>query len=111
MCLCQPCVHAEAFVVLYVINHPIQDQLLPNALDAKMQRVEATLLHSFAGELDGARMALAVWGRRTASILSLLTIVFMGLASFQYPLAFYWVLLILILQRGPVLPAQVRFVT
>lgn len=59
-----------------------------------------------AGELDGGRMALALWGRRPAALISLLSIVFMGFNSFDNPLSFWWVLVVLILQRGPILPAQ-----
>lgn len=36
----------------------------------------------------------------------MLTVIALSIASFFNPLAFYWVVLILALQRGPVLPCQ-----
>lgn len=43
---------------------------------------------------------------RGATALGVLTIIALGISSFSNPLAFYWVLLILALQRGPILPCQ-----
>jgi hypothetical protein len=37
-----------------------------------------------------------------------LTIIGLAIYSFSNPLAFYWVVLVLALQRGPILPCQVR---
>jgi hypothetical protein len=37
-----------------------------------------------------------------------LTIIGLAIYSFSNPLAFYWVGLVLALQRGPILPCQVR---
>lgn len=58
------------------------------------------------GELDGGRMALGLFGRRAYQAVGVLTIIALAIASFFNPLAFYWVLLILTLQRGPILPCQ-----
>eukprot|EP00879_Flechtneria_rotunda_P029446 GHRR01031853.1.p1 GENE.GHRR01031853.1~~GHRR01031853.1.p1 ORF type:complete len:370 (+),score=107.16 GHRR01031853.1:447-1556(+) len=58
------------------------------------------------GELDGGRITLALFGRRSYTAIGVLTIIGLGLYSFNNPLAFYWVLLVLALQRGPILPCQ-----
>ncbi|PAN32170.1 hypothetical protein PAHAL_5G469100 [Panicum hallii] len=57
-----------------------------------------------AGELDGGRIALAMWGRKVSSRLSSLTIGLLGLAALFNDVAFYWVVLIFFLQRGPIAP-------
>lgn len=44
--------------------------------------------------------------RRAYSAVGVLTIIAMGIWSFSNPLLFYWVLLVLVLQRGPILPCQ-----
>lgn len=62
-----------------------------------------------AGDLDGGRIAAALWGRRPASLLSLATIAAMAVSSLASPLAFFWVALVLILQRGPVSPCSEEF--
>ncbi len=59
-----------------------------------------------AGELDGGRISLALFGRRGATALGVLTIATLAISSFSNPLAFYFVLLLLALQRGPILPCQ-----
>ncbi|KXZ55018.1 hypothetical protein GPECTOR_3g180 [Gonium pectorale] len=58
-----------------------------------------------AGELDGAKMVLGCWGRRTASAVSVLTTGALGFSALTgNALSFYWVLLLLFLQRGPIQP-------
>jgi len=57
-----------------------------------------------AGELDGGRIALAMWGRKVSSRLSSLTIGLLGIAALFNDVAFYWVVLIFFLQRGPIAP-------
>ncbi|KAG2483904.1 hypothetical protein HYH03_017226 [Edaphochlamys debaryana] len=60
-----------------------------------------------AGELDGAKMALGCWGRRAASAVSVLTLGALGFSAITgNALSFYWVLLVLFLQRGPILPCN-----
>eukprot|EP00878_Enallax_costatus_P024670 GHUV01026347.1.p1 GENE.GHUV01026347.1~~GHUV01026347.1.p1 ORF type:complete len:370 (+),score=121.97 GHUV01026347.1:911-2020(+) len=58
------------------------------------------------GELDGGRISLSLFGRRAYTAVGVLTIIAMGIWSFSNPLLFYWVLLVLVLQRGPILPCQ-----
>ncbi|XP_021769161.1 probable zinc metalloprotease EGY2, chloroplastic isoform X2 [Chenopodium quinoa] len=57
-----------------------------------------------AGELDGGRISFAIWGRKAAVRLTGASIVLLGLSSLFNDVAFYWVVLIYILQRGPIAP-------
>lgn len=57
-----------------------------------------------AGELDGGRIALAMWGRKVSSRISSLAIGLLGVAALFNDVAFYWVVLIFFLQRGPIAP-------
>lgn len=59
-----------------------------------------------AGEIDGGRIALGLWGRRGAAFCSVWSIAAMTGASFNNALSFYWLILILLLQRGPILPCE-----
>lgn len=59
-----------------------------------------------AGELDGARIAVSIWGRRTYNVLSIATIGVLAVTSLASSLSFYWVGLVLFLQRGPLLPCS-----
>ncbi|NJM76608.1 MAG: site-2 protease family protein [Acaryochloridaceae cyanobacterium RU_4_10] len=52
-----------------------------------------------AGQLDGGRMVQAVYGRKVAGRTTVVTLVFLGIASLVNPLALYWAAIILILQR------------
>lgn len=52
-----------------------------------------------AGQLDGGRIVQAIYGRRTASSTTILTLVFLVIATVINPLALYWGGLILILLR------------
>eukprot|EP00892_Ulva_mutabilis_P008227 jgi/Ulvmu1/5777/UM025_0031.1 len=58
------------------------------------------------GELDGGRIAHALWGRRAASRISVVLTLLLGLAGIVDSLALYWILLVLTLQRGPIVPQQ-----
>lgn len=53
----------------------------------------------------GPASAVAVLCRAYSAV-GVLTIIAMGIWSFSNPLMFYWVLLVLVLQRGPILPCQ-----
>ncbi|GJN37522.1 hypothetical protein PR202_gb26491 [Eleusine coracana subsp. coracana] len=57
-----------------------------------------------AGELDGGRIAFAMWGRKVASRLSSVAIGLLGISALFNDVAFYWVVLIFFLQRGPIAP-------
>ncbi|KAI4370552.1 hypothetical protein MLD38_018897 [Melastoma candidum] len=57
-----------------------------------------------AGELDGGRISFAIWGRKASARLTGISIVLLALSSFTNDVAFYWVVLIFFLQRGPIAP-------
>ncbi len=50
------------------------------------------------------RVALALWGRRTYSALALATAAVLAITSLASSLSFYWIGLLLFLQRGPLPP-------
>ncbi|BAY98848.1 peptidase M50 [Tolypothrix tenuis PCC 7101] len=52
-----------------------------------------------AGQLDGGRIVQAIYGRKTAGRASLATLILLGIVSLANPLAMYWAILILFLQR------------
>jgi membrane-associated protease RseP (regulator of RpoE activity) len=53
-----------------------------------------------AGSLDGGRMVQAIYGRKTAQTTTIATLVLLVLVSLVNPLALYWAVLILFLQRN-----------
>ncbi|TVQ20778.1 MAG: site-2 protease family protein [Leptolyngbya sp. DLM2.Bin15] len=53
-----------------------------------------------AGQLDGGRVMQAVYGRKVARWSTIITLIVLGIATFANPLALYWAVLILFLQRG-----------
>eukprot|EP00891_Asterochloris_glomerata_P003585 jgi/Astpho2/3585/e_gw1.00058.23.1_t len=59
------------------------------------------------GELDGARVAFGLWGRRCDSLSNLAVASCLVEAVTEgRAVALYWLLLVLFLQRGPILPQQ-----
>ncbi|KAL2317136.1 hypothetical protein Fmac_031012 [Flemingia macrophylla] len=57
-----------------------------------------------AGELDGGRISFALWGRKASLRFTGFSIALLGLSSLLNDVAFYWVVLIFFLQRGPIAP-------
>ncbi|KAF9594489.1 hypothetical protein IFM89_031607 [Coptis chinensis] len=57
-----------------------------------------------AGEVDGGRISFALWGRKAATRVTGAAIALLGLSSLFNDVAFYWVVLIFFLQRGPIAP-------
>jgi membrane-associated protease RseP (regulator of RpoE activity) len=53
-----------------------------------------------AGQLDGGRIVQAIYGRKTAGRTTVFTLIVLALVSLVNPLALYWAVLILILQRN-----------
>jgi membrane-associated protease RseP (regulator of RpoE activity) len=53
-----------------------------------------------AGQLDGGRIVQAIYGRKTASRTTIATVVVLGIASLVNPLALYWAIVILVIQRN-----------
>lgn len=59
-----------------------------------------TALNSMpAGQLDGGRIVQAIYGRKTAGRTTLATLVVLAIASLANPLALYWAIVIVFLQR------------
>jgi membrane-associated protease RseP (regulator of RpoE activity) len=52
-----------------------------------------------AGQLDGGRIVLAIYGRKTAGRATIATLILLGLVSLGNSLALYWAIVILFLQR------------
>lgn len=58
-----------------------------------------------AGQLDGGRIVQAIYGRKIARRTTVATLIVLGLASLVNPLALYWAIVILFLQRDLERPA------
>lgn len=58
-----------------------------------------------AGQLDGGRIVQAIYGRKTAGRATVITLIILAIASLANPLALYWAVLILFLQRNQERPA------
>jgi membrane-associated protease RseP (regulator of RpoE activity) len=58
-----------------------------------------------AGQLDGGRIVQAIYGRKVAGRTTIATLIVLGLASLVNPLALYWAIVILFLQRDLERPA------
>lgn len=58
-----------------------------------------------AGQLDGGRIVQAIYGRQIAGRTTVATLIFLTLGSLVNPLALYWAVLILFLQRNPERPS------
>jgi membrane-associated protease RseP (regulator of RpoE activity) len=58
-----------------------------------------------AGQLDGGRIMQAIYGRRVAARTTVGTLVLLGLAALVNPLALYWAIVILFVQRDLERPA------
>lgn len=52
-----------------------------------------------AGQLDGGRIVQAIYGRRVAGRATIITLIVLAIASLANPLALYWAIFILVLQR------------
>ena len=53
-----------------------------------------------AGQLDGGRVVQAIYGRKIAGRATVITLIVLAIASLVNPLALYWAVLILFLQRN-----------
>ncbi|MGB3615373.1 MAG: site-2 protease family protein [Elainellaceae cyanobacterium] len=52
-----------------------------------------------AGQLDGGRIVQAIYGRKIARITTIATLIVLAIATLANPLALYWAIVILFLQR------------
>ncbi|MEM6451570.1 MAG: site-2 protease family protein [Cyanobacteria bacterium P01_D01_bin.105] len=59
-----------------------------------------------AGQLDGGRMVQAIYGRKMLMRSTTITVVLLTLVGLFNPLALYWAVLVLFLQRQPERPCQ-----
>ena len=59
-----------------------------------------------AGQLDGGRIVQAIYGRTIAGRTTIASIIVLGLASIVNPLALYWAIVVLFLQRQLERPSQ-----
>ncbi|KAF5840238.1 hypothetical protein DUNSADRAFT_17341 [Dunaliella salina] len=59
-----------------------------------------------AGETDGGRIATAIWGRRGGTALGIWSVGLLTITSLSSALSFLWLVLVLVTQRGPVLPCR-----
>ncbi|RDX98941.1 putative zinc metalloprotease EGY2, chloroplastic, partial [Mucuna pruriens] len=57
-----------------------------------------------AGELDGGRISFALWGRKASLRFTGVSVTLLGFSSLLNDVAFYWVVLVFFLQRGPIAP-------
>lgn len=53
-----------------------------------------------AGQLDGGRIVQAIYGRKIAGWTTIATVIVLAIASLVNPLALYWAIVILVLQRN-----------
>ena len=53
-----------------------------------------------AGQLDGGRIVQAIYGRKVASRTTFATFIVLAIASLANPLALYWAIVIIVLQRN-----------
>lgn len=87
-----------AKVILGSINQPLVD-VHPLTVVGWLGLVITALNLMPAGQLDGGRIVQAIYGRKTAQRTTLATIIILGLVSLANPLALYWIIVILFLQR------------
>lgn len=58
-----------------------------------------------AGQLDGGRIVQSIYGRKTAGRTTVATLIVLGIVTLANPLALYWAIVILALQRNLERPA------
>lgn len=58
-----------------------------------------------AGQLDGGRIVQAIYGRKIAGRATIATLIVLAIASFVNPIALYWAIVILFLQRSQERPS------
>lgn len=80
------------------INQPLVD-VHPLTVIGWLGLVITALNLMPAGQLDGGRIVQAIYGRKTAGRTTIATVIILGIASFANPLALYWAVVILFLQR------------
>ncbi|HEY9780597.1 MAG TPA: site-2 protease family protein [Leptolyngbyaceae cyanobacterium] len=85
-------------VLSSAVNQPLVD-VHPLTVIGWLGLVITALNLMPAGQLDGGRIVQAIYGRKTAGRTTIATVIVLGIASFANPLALYWAVVILFLQR------------
>lgn len=98
--LAQLCVGADALAASPEVR--VNSALLAGWAGLTIQALNCLPL----GETDGGRISLALLGRRGARAVGVLGTAALVIASFSNALLGLWLLVVLILQRGPVLPCR-----
>ena len=86
------------------LNEPLVD-VHPLALVGWLGLIITALNLLPAGQLDGGRIVQSIYGRKTAGRATVITLIILTIASLANPLALYWAVLILFLQRNQERPA------
>jgi membrane-associated protease RseP (regulator of RpoE activity) len=81
------------------LQQPIVD-IHPMTIVGWMGLVITALNTLPAGQLDGGRIVQAIYGRTIARRMTIATIVLLGIVTLVQPLALYWAIIILFLQRN-----------
>lgn len=91
-----------------VLGEGLREQLVtihPLAIAGWLGLVITALNLMPAGQLDGGRLIQAIYGRKTLSRTTVATLIFLAIACLVNPLALYWAIIILFLQRQPERPS------
>ncbi|UZQ55760.1 site-2 protease family protein [Trichothermofontia sichuanensis B231] len=91
-----------------VLGEGLREQLVtvhPLAIAGWLGLVITALNLMPAGQLDGGRLIQAIYGRKTLSRTTVATLIFLAIACLVNPIALYWAIIILFLQRQPERPS------
>ncbi len=91
-----------------VLGEGLREQLVtihPLAIAGWLGLVITALNLMPAGQLDGGRLIQAIYGRKTLGRTTVATLIFLAIACLVNPLALYWAIIILFLQRQPERPS------
>ncbi|WP_448562307.1 site-2 protease family protein [Trichothermofontia sp.] len=91
-----------------VLGEGLREQLVtihPLAIAGWLGLVINALNLMPAGQLDGGRLIQAIYGRKTLGRTTVATLIFLAIACLVNPLALYWAIIILFLQRQPERPS------
>ncbi len=92
-----------------ILGHNLQDltiQIHPFVVVGWLGLVITALNLIPAGQLDGGRLIQAVYGRKMAGRTTFVSLVGLAIFSLANPVALYWSIVVLFLQRQPERPSQ-----
>ncbi|MEL6221434.1 MAG: site-2 protease family protein [Cyanobacteria bacterium J06627_8] len=87
----------------FVLGHQLQQSIIdihPMTIVGWLGLVITALNMLPAGQLDGGRIVQAIYGRTIARRMTIATIILLGIVTLVQPLALYWAIIILFLQRN-----------